>query len=90
MDSHLSKSGLIYSPKVVVHNIIEIKLKIKTAIKMGRVKVICHHFGIFFILSEHLMELFNFNYFFIIIRKVFALGNIPSGRFPKENISFDI
>lgn len=58
MVSHLSKSGLIYSPKVVIHNIFEIKLKIKTAIKMGcvfMVKVICYHFGILFILSEHLV-----------------------------------
>lgn len=35
MGFHLSKAGLIYSPKVVVHNIIEIKLKFETAIKMG-------------------------------------------------------
>jgi len=36
MDSQLSKSGLIYSPEVLIHNIFEIKLKNPTSvIQMG-------------------------------------------------------
>lgn len=41
MDSQLSKSGLIYSPEVLFHNIFEIKLKILTGvIRMGCVFIV--------------------------------------------------